>query len=240
MKIVKKLFIAAIFLALFSAEAYPVSMPLKGHDTTIVKLKLNMITELEFPETISNVTKGIPAESLQVETLGKRMFLMARDMLDTHIYVVTHDNVSYCLHLAIDDAMALPHVDIKKPVLSQAGDEKNKDASNTIELMKNLMAGKTIDSASSLVPLKEEIFNDKRFRIVIDEAYEFPGRMKAFILTFENLTGKPVVIPVEHIELPGLLAISVENQMLEARSTDGDKKTSISKTKAYLVVEDTR
>jgi hypothetical protein len=196
-----------------------------------------MATEVEFPENIANVTKSVSGETLQIETLGKRIFLMARDMLDSHIYVVTEDNVSYCLHLIVDDLAAVPHVGVKKPLGVQNDEEKNKDASNTIELMKNLITGKASGSASASGSRHEEIFNDKKFRIVMDEDYEFPGRIKAFVVTFENLTARPLVIPIEHIEIPGLLAISVEKQMLEARTPEADKKPLSYTAKAYMIIE---
>jgi hypothetical protein len=46
-----------------------------------------------------------------------------------------------------------------------------------------------------------------------------------------------MVVPIEHIELPGLLAISIDTQILEPRPHDTNKKTSAYMTKAYMVVE---
>ena len=57
------------------------------------------------------------------------------------------------------------------------------------------------------------------------------------VLTFENLGRKPVVVPIEHIELPGLLAISLDSQILEAKPQGADKKASGYSTKAYMLVE---
>ena len=82
----------------------------------------------------------------------------------------------------------------------------------------------------------EEVFNDGKLRIVVDELYELGGGAKAFILTLENLTGQPMVIPIEHIELPGLLAISTDRQTLEAKSSGKDKKKK-STAKAYIIVD---
>jgi hypothetical protein len=47
-----------------------------------------------------------------------------------------------------------------------------------------------------------------------------------------------MVVPIEHIELPGLLAISMESQILEARPYDTNKKNSSYMAKAYMIVEE--
>jgi hypothetical protein len=73
--------------------------------------------------------------------------------------------------------------------------------------------------------------------MVIEEVYDLSVNAKAFVLIFENLDCKPIVVPIEHIEIPGLLAISVDSQILEAKPHDLNKKTSAYTTKAYMIVE---
>ncbi len=239
MRIYKRFFILIVFFGVFLArDAYPQdSANHNSRDITIVRLKVGMVTEAEFPDNIANVTKSISSESLEIETLGKRMFLLPREILDSYIYAVTQNNVSYCLHLIIDEAEAVTHVNIKKPVSSQNKEEKDKDTANTIELMKGLIAGKPLHDGASPKQQSKEIFNDKRVRITIDEVYELGLSTKAFILTFENLTSKPIVVPIEHMELPGLLAISVDSQLLEARHDDTNKRRKGFTTKAYMIVK---
>ncbi|MDD2731035.1 MAG: hypothetical protein PHW33_02820 [Candidatus Portnoybacteria bacterium] len=208
------------------------------NDTSIpLRLKTGVITEAEFPESIANVTKGIPSVSLQVETLGNRMFLLPLENIETNIYVVTSDNVSYCLHLIMDEIQAPTRIKINKrpEVLNKPEGGK---AINTIELMKAILSGKMPQGSTSSKLEAREIFNNGKFRIAINEIYELPGNVKALCLTFENLTHKPVVVPIEHIELPGLLAISVESQLLEARPHNPNKKDSAGYiAKAYMIIE---
>ena len=239
MTICKRFFILLAFFGVFLAgEAYGETRANNNsHDIILVRLKMGMVTEAEFPENIANVTKSISSESVEIETLGSRMFLLAREILDAHIYVVTQNNFSYCLHLVIDEDNALTHVNIKKPVSSQVKEEKDNDTANTIELMKSLIAGRPLQGVTGSKLESKEIFNDKRLRITIDEVYELTSSVKAFILTFENLTDKPVVVPIEHMELPGLLAISIDSQLLEARGVKTDKKHIGSTAKAYMIVE---
>ena len=236
MTILKKVFILQIISGLFLTGQVNISRATDSGGEIPLRLKIGMITEAEFPEKIANVTKSISSESLQIETLGNRMFFLPRENLDSQIYVVTQDNVSYCLHLIMDEAQAPTRIKITKPHEAE-NDEKASDIANTVELMKALLTGRQPPGAVSSKLHPQEIFNNAKLRISIDEVYEFPNNVKAFCLTFENLTRKPMVVPIEHIELPGLLAISIDTQILEPRPHDTNKKTSAYMTKAYMVVE---
>ena len=236
MTILKKVFILLIISGLFLTGQVNISRGADYGAEIPLRLKTGMITEAEFPEKIANVTKSISSESLQIETLGNRMFFLPRENLDSQIYVVTQDNVSYCLHLIMDEAQAPTRIKITKPHEAE-NDEKASDIANTVELMKALLTGRQPPGAVSSKLHPQEIFNNAKLRISIDEVYEFPNNVKAFCLTFENLTRKPMVVPIEHIELPGLLAISIDTQILEPRPHDTNKKTSAYMTKAYMVVE---
>lgn len=236
MMILKKVFILLVISGLFLTGQVNISRAADYAAEIPLRLKTGMITEAEFPEKIADVTKSISSESLQIETLGNRMFLLPRENLDSQIYVVTQDNVSYCLHLIMDEAEAPSRIKITKPHEAE-NDEKASDIANTVEQMKALLTGRQPPGAVSSKLHPKEIFNNAKLRISIDEVYEFPNNVKAFCLTFENLTRKPMVVPIEHIELPGLLAISIDTQILEPRPHDTNKKTSAYMTKAYMVVE---
>jgi len=194
------------------------------------------MTEIGFEEHVANVIKSVPADFLQIETLGNRMFLLALRDFQGDISIITQDDVSYALRLNVDEAENDRRLKIKKPA-EVKNDPQNKEIVNTIELMKALMRGEQPLGSVSSKLYSNEIFNNGEFRIIADEIYELQGGAKAFVLTFENLERKPVVVPIEHIEFPGLLAISVDSQMLEAKPRDTAKKPSGFSTKAYMIIE---
>ena len=236
MKLLKRLFYSMIVSGLFLSGQANASGALDYSDEISLRLKAGMITEAEFPDKIANVTKSVTSEILQIETLGNRIFLLPRENFDSRLYVVTQDNVSYCLHLIMDETQAATRIKIEKPHQA-ANEEQVRDTANTVELMKALMIGRQpLGSVSSKLHSRE-IFNNAKLRITIDEVYELQGGTKAFVLTFENFIDKPVIVPIEHIELPGLLAISVDSQILEARPHNTNKKLSGYTTKAYMIVE---
>ncbi len=233
-----KIILVLIMIMIFSLrESYPRDRTDYDNGIHPLVLNENKITEVEFPANIANVTKNISNDSLQVETLGNRMFLLARNTFDSQIYVITEDNISYCLHLIMDGTQAPVRVKITKPQETNKEKEDKKTA-NTVELMKTLINGGTFQNVASLKLNSREIFNNHVLRIIADEVYELGNGIKAFILTFENLTYKPIVVPIEHIELPGLLAISIESQTLEARPYDMNKNKSSYLVKAYMIVEE--
>ncbi len=236
MKILKKFFILMIVSGVFLTGQANASSASDYNDEITLRLKAGMITEAEFPEKIANVTKSVSSEALQIETLGNRIFLLPRETLDSQVYVITQDNVSYCLHLIMDETQSPTRIKIEKHH-SQVNEEQGKDTANTGELMKALLTGRQPPGSMSSRLHPQEIFNNGKFRIVIDEVYGLQGNTKAFVLTFENLSSKPVVVPIEHIELPGLLAISVDSPILEARPHNTNKKPSGYATKAYMIVE---
>ncbi len=236
MKMLKKLLILVLVSRLVLTGQANAASALDYSDEIPLRLKAGMITEAEFPDKIANVTKSASSDILQIETLGNRIFLLPRENLDTQVYVVTQDNVSYCLHLIMDEIQAPTRIKIEKPH-SQVNEEQGKDTANTVELMKALLTGRQPAGAVSSRLHPQEIFNNGKFRIIIDEAYEFSNNLKAFVLTFENLSSKPLVVPIEHIEFPGLLAISVDSQILEARTRNTNMKPSGFSAKAYMIVE---
>jgi len=241
-RILKIFYILAVIFALIwleggfcaSTENYSYS-----DESILVKVKVGMTMEVEFPDKIANVAKSLPTDSLQIETLGNRMFLLPQKEIDTVIYIVTQDNVSYCLRLITDETQNSTHLKLKKP-LNKDTEPKNKDAANTVELMRTLILGGNPSSSVSFELGKREVFNNGTLRIVINETYELKGGVRALVLTFENLTDKPLCVPIQYIELPGLLAISADSQILEARSSGKDKKESNYFTKAYMVIEEPR
>ena len=238
MKMVKGLFILLSISMLFLAVASYAESPVdENSNTTRLTLAADMVMEVEFPSNIANVTKSIPTALLQVETLGNRMFLLARENFESQVYVVTQDNISYCLHLVVAEAKDVPgHVKIKKPFES-AREPRNRTNLNTIKLMKALITGEGLSNAALSKAKNDEIFNDGSIRITIDRIYEFPSGVKAIVLTVENLRFNPVVVPIEHIQFPGLLAVSIESQMLEAASHLAYKKAAGVTTKAYMIIE---
>ncbi|HAH20156.1 MAG TPA: hypothetical protein DCL49_04535 [Candidatus Omnitrophica bacterium] len=202
-----------------------------------ISVKVGSITEIEFEEKIANITKSVPIDVLQIETLENRIFLLSLQNSDSDIYVVTQDNVLYALHITTVSVNNDNRVKIHKPP-EKIVDISNKDEITTIDVMKALMTGSYPAGAVLVEGQNSELFNNGWLRLTTDKVFELSGGAKALVLTAENLIDKPIVIPIQNIELPGLLAISVDNEVLEGRSSEILKQRTGYTTKAYMVIED--
>jgi len=114
MTIFKKVFILLVISGLFLAGQVNVSRASDYSDEIPLRLKTGKVTEAEFPEKIVDVIKSISSEALQVETMGNRMFLLPLKEFDSYLHVITQDNISYCLHLIMDEAEAPSRIKIKR------------------------------------------------------------------------------------------------------------------------------
>jgi len=226
-----------IVLGLVLTDAFGESAAVNGAEDVIpLWLKTGMVTQTEFPEKIADVTKSVSSDFLQVETLGNRMFLLPLKGFDSYLHVVTEDNISYCLHLIMDNVEAPTCIEIKKRAQSKEKVQGH-GALNTVELMRMLLKGEEPSGAASAGFSGQEVFKNGVFRISTDKVYELGGGAKALVLRFENLMDKPIVLPIENIELPGLVAVSVDAQVLGPRPRTQAKDSSSSMTKAYMIIE---
>jgi len=232
------LFVVFQFFCINELSFASQSSAVSGDDAIPVRVKVGMILEVEFPDKIANVTKSVSSDFLQIETLGNKMFLLPLKEFDTALYVVTQDNISYCLHLFMDETQAPTRIKLGKPKEKLISPEAQKEAANTAEVMKALISGRQPQGWMLLDLHNYEIFNNGQFRILLDKVYEVRGGGRALVATMENLMDKPIVLPIENIELPGLLAISIDTQMLEACPRSLKKESSKSSTKAYMVIQE--
>jgi hypothetical protein len=230
--------VLSLLFGLLLADAFgePVSSDNDAKTAIPLKLKTGVVTEAEFPEKIAGVTKSVSAEFLEVETLGNRMFLLPLKSFDSYVHVVTEDNISYCLHLIMGEAEASTYIKMKKQNEAKPR-TKGWGAYDTIEIMRTLLKGEEPFGASSVNSHDKEIFNNGVFRILTEAVYELGGGARALRLRLENLMDKPIVLPIENIELPGLVAISVDAQVLGARPRRPLQGDSDHTTKAYLIVQ---
>jgi hypothetical protein len=160
--------------AVTQAGAFEVS---NSNDEISVRLKTGMITEVELPDKVANVTRSVSSEILQIETLGNKMFLLPKENFDSQIYVVTQDNVSYCLRLIMDGTQAPSRIKIEKP-RETSHEKHNKDAVDALKRMKALLTGRLPQSAVGSKLHPQEIFNNGKFRMLIEEVYDFSVNTK--------------------------------------------------------------
>ena len=229
-------FLSALFYLRDDCLAATIRVVRNSQESIPIRVKAGAITEVEFEEKIANITKSVSSDILQIETLENRIFLLSLKNTDSDIYVVTQDNISYALRITTIVGDSDSRVKIRKPA-DKIVDVSNKDEITTIDVMKALMTGVYPAGAELVDGEKIELFNNGWLRLTTDKIFELSGGARALVVTAENLIDKPIVIPIQNIELPGLLAISVDNEILEGRSSEVLKQKTGYITKACMVIE---
>jgi len=191
-----------------------------------VKVEIGKVTEVVLPGKIVKVIKGGQPDSVLVEVLDHSIYLLPKTDTPAEIFVSVHTGESYPLILQLSQER-----DIKVQVGSPDHQEFSTRTTyhDVMDLMKDLLLEKE-PLMSTVLPHEGQIFlQDQHIQATVSQAYEV-GDWRAYVLTAKNLTDQPVIVPVQQISAPNLLAVSSTRDMLSARGEANDS------TKIYLIV----
>jgi len=220
------IFIMAVLATaeLICEESNTQEIVFKGKPITI-NVEVGKITEVVLPKDIASIAKGVASEVLQIEVLGERLYLLPLQSITADIYIITTDGTSYPINLVVGKGEWYTRVNIAKPGIK---DIQKKGPNFTIELIRMLLLG-IEPPGSTRLDGNVEVFNNGYMKLTLKTIYELPN-CNSYILTAENLHNKSIVFPMQDIEFPNLLVISVDRQVL------GPKGEENSKTKIYMAV----
>jgi hypothetical protein len=192
-----------------------------------IKVEIGKVTEVVFPEKIMKVIKGGQPDSVLVEVLDNSIYLLPKTDTPAGIFVTISSGVSYPLTLQ----MSQEH-DIKVQIGSSNQKEEGVTRgmySDVMDLMKDLLLERE-PSMSTTLPHQGEVFlSDQHIKVTVNQAYEV-GDWRAYVLTARNLINQTVIVPVEQMSLPNLLAVSAERDILAAAGQANDS------AKVYVIV----
>ena len=200
---------------------------------TDIRVEVGKVTEVTFPEKIAKVIKGGQPDSVLVEVLGNSVYLLPKTDTPPDIFVTTTSGNSYPLNL---------HISQEHDIKVEVGSSKNRQSnsskggySDVMDLMKDLLLSREPSMATILPEAgqaclsgRQVFLSNHEIKLTVDKAYEL-GNWKAYVLTAHNLIKNAVIIPVEQMSLPNLLAVSAEKDMLAAKGQQGDS------TKVYMI-----
>lgn len=82
-----------------------------------------------------------------------------------------------------------------------------------------------------------KVYEDDAVTLTMQEAF-FAPVMRGYVLQAENRTGVSVPVPVQNLEMPGLLAVAADQQLLYPRpQTVEEELAAAHRCKVYLVVK---
>ena len=212
-----------IFLNVSNVWAKDIS---KQEPSTTVHVSVGKVSEVFFPEKIAKIVKGGASDSVLVEVLDQSLYLLPKSNTPADIFVTTVSGHSYPLTLTIP-----PRHDIKVEIGGGSISSISPNAgSNVMDVMKDILSGHEPPGSTALKVNRADIlFKDSKIQLHVRSGYDLPA-LTAYILEAQNLTDNSVIVPIEQVTFPRLLAITSDRDMIAPKGREGDS------TAVYLVV----
>lgn len=190
-----------------------------------VRGEVGKVVDITFEEGISKLLRSGVAESLKVEHADDHLFITPLTVMPADLVVIDTQGQSYKLKFVFDkgydERIAISNADKKK--------EQNGDGETVVvEVLKCLLTNQTPAGAQEKT-MDQVVFDNKQVRMTLIYAYEMP-HLIGYVMVVENLLDQSMVVPIQEISFPNLLAVTAEKDLLEKRGS----KNALSKI--YLVV----
>ena len=189
-----------------------------------VHVAVGKVSEVVFPEKVARVVKGGAADSVLVEALDNSVYVLPKTNTPADIFVTGVSGKSYPLNLAIAPEHDV-RVEVTGPDLHRVSQEIN---INAMDLMKDVLRGTEPAGATVLKNRQSMTLSDQQIKMTIDVIYDFP-HITAYVFKAQNLTDNSVIVPLQQISFPNLLAVTSDQDMLRPKGQEGDT------TKVYIV-----
>ena len=184
------------------------------------------VTQVSFPEKVAKIIKGGGGDSVLVEVLDTAVFILPKKEHPADIFVTSISGQTYPLNLQISPTHDVK-VDVAYAFDGKRSQEENR--SDVIDLMKVLLQGGVPAGASVVESKEERLISDGQIQLILNTVFELP-KLNGLILTAKNLTNNAVVLPIQGVHYPRLLAISSDQDTLTAKDQEG------AYSKIYIVV----
>ena len=190
-----------------------------------VKGEVGKISEVVFSQDVARIAKGASSEVLQIEVVGNRIYLLPLQKAESDIYVITKDGVSYPVTVLADGQGYDLRVEAGGP---RETDSAGNRGNGVQEFLRAMFLDVEPADGESFV-CDQEVFNQQGLRWRVKKIVR-AAAMTGYVVEAENLSSASIVVPIQDIDLPGLLAISADRQVLEPQGKEN------SRTFVYMVL----
>lgn len=178
-----------------------------------VRLSVGTSTQVELPEDVVDMVTMIEPMQLTLSYSGHYIHLHALTAVEGEVFVITTSGASYPLTLT---TTATPSDGAVRVVATGTRAKKRQHATQGLTAVGLIraMARAEIPPGVEHLPAKgQRVYHDGTLQLTLQAAYISP-LMRGYVLQAENLTGVSVPVPVEELEIPGLLAVGSVAQVL--------------------------
>lgn len=180
--------------------------------------------EIYFEDGISSLVRSGIKQTLTVEQMNDHLFVTPLTENPADLIILDLQGQSYKLHFVFgkgyDDKIIVKAATVKQ--------EEGSGDNSTIGLIRDLVLNR-VPKGSTEKKANGVVFDNGQLRLHLIAVYEFP-KVLAYVMVCENLLDRSIIVPVEQVNFPHLLAVSSEKDLLTAKGTDG------AITKVFMVV----
>ncbi len=182
------------------------------------------VNELYFESGISTLVRSGMKETLTVEQTANHLFVTPLSLNPADLTVIDSQGQSFKLHFIFDEGYD------EKIIVNGSARKSGTEAREnpTVSLIRDLAMGRA-PKGSTKEPADKVVFDNGQIRLHLTMVYEMP-QVLCYIMIVENLLKQSIVVPIQQIGFPRLLAVGSDKDLLTAGGTEGDM------SKVYMVV----
>ncbi|MBU0478285.1 type-F conjugative transfer system secretin TraK [bacterium] len=201
-----------------------------------INLVVGELTEVGFLKQVRDTIVGFSREEVSIESKDNKLFLKPFTMVNVMMFVCFEDGSSMPLDLRTVEEAGDVQVYIRtKTDIAQNKLEriiKKRKTYDHLSFIADMVERRFIPEATVREGGGEVVYEDKYIRLRLIKIYDMV-LYHGYVLHAENRSTKtPVMVPVQEIYFPGLLAVTSEREMLEKRGQGAGWVC-----KVYMVIE---
>ena len=194
-------------------------------------------SEVELPEEIADIVTALAVDVLEVTYNGRYIYLHPTHEISGQVFAISDSGVSYKLIVTTD----ADTVDTSVRITATGTQTRQRLLATrtltAVNLIRAMVRKERLPGVEYAEAEPEEVYNDGTLSLRILEAYWTPT-MRGYVLQVENLTRVSVPVPIQNIEMPGLLAIGARAQLLyPTPQTLEEELAAAHQSVVYLVVK---
>jgi len=180
--------------------------------------------ELYFESGITSLVRSGTKETLTVEQMNNHLFVTPLTENPADLIIIDLQGLSFKLHFIFGKGYD------DKIVVTPAATKANSEAgeNSTIGLIRQLVMNH-IPKGSTEKRANLVVFDNGQIRLHLITVYELP-QVLCYVLVAENLLNQSIIVPIQEVGFPRLLAVSSEKDLLTAKGTGG------AMSKVFMVV----
>ena len=178
-----------------------------------VRLSVGNATQVELPDEVVDIVTMLEPEQLSLSYSGHFVQLHALTALEGEVFVITTAGASYPLTVATTAPPSDGAVRLVVTGTRATQRQQQTQGLTAVGLIRAMARGEIPPGVEHLPAKGQRVYHDGTLQFTLQAAYISP-QMRGYVLQAENLTGVSVPVPVEELEMPGLLAVSSVAQIL--------------------------